>query len=166
MIAELRRHGALAALAALGAGAIASAAPSPAAPQYLSRGDRVPAFEAERLDGGRRQVSFAKGSATVLLFFLSSCPTCHKMIPEWNRAYARRSPRLEVVGVLMDREPPGFFSVLPVDFPVIRSPGREFARTFRVERVPLTIRVEGGGLVDDVGAGLLDPIRLSQLFRP
>jgi hypothetical protein len=35
-----------------------------------------------------------------------------------------------------------------------------------VNRAPLTLRVTGGGKVEDVGLGLLDPIRVGELFRP
>jgi thiol-disulfide isomerase/thioredoxin len=50
-------------------------------PNSPSVGDVVPAFDAQRIDGTTQKVSFPKGSTTVLLFFLSGCPTCHKMIP-------------------------------------------------------------------------------------
>jgi hypothetical protein len=118
------------------------------------------------VDGSTREISYPKGSTTVLLFFLSSCPTCHRMLPEWNRAFERRGKGLNVIGVMLDREPPGWFTVNPVAFPVVRSPGREFLDAHRVHRVPVTVRVGAGGRVQEVGQGILDPIRLGQLFRP
>jgi len=36
----------------------------------------------------------------------------------------------------------------------------------KVNRAPTTLRVSAGGAVDDVGLGLLDPIRLGELFKP
>ena len=113
-----------------------------------------------------RTLGIFLGILTVLLFFLSSCPTCHRMLPEWNRAFERRPRGLNVVAVMLDREPPGWFTVNPVAFPVVRSPGREFLDAYRVHRVPVTVRVGAGGKVTDVGRGLLDPIRLGELFRP
>jgi thiol-disulfide isomerase/thioredoxin len=141
-----------------------SAAPSP--PPLLAVGDTVPSFDAEGLDGPVQHVDYRKGSVTVILFFLSSCPVCHKMIPEWNRAYERRPKTLRVVGVMLDHEPPGFFMATPVSFPVLRSPGVEFARTFKLQKVPMTVRVAAGGKVEDVGVGQLDLIRLGEIFRP
>jgi thiol-disulfide isomerase/thioredoxin len=141
-----------------------SAAPSP--PPLLAVGDTVPSFDAEGLDGAVQHVDYRKGSVTVLLFFLSGCPVCHKMIPEWNRAYERRPKGLRVVGVMLDREPPGFFMATPVSFPVLRSPGVEFARTFKLQKVPMTVRVVAGGKVEDVGVGQLDLIRLGEILRP
>lgn len=152
-------HGNEAVLAAQGA------ASTPTPTPILAPGDVVPPFDAEGLDGVVKHVGFPKGSTTLLLFFLSSCPTCHKMIPEWNKAYEKRSRGLDVLGVLMDREPPGFFMATPVLFPVVRSHGRQLAQTYRIHRVPLTLRVGPGGKVEDAGMGALDPIRLGEIFR-
>ena len=142
--------------------------PAAAAPPEIQPavGDVVPAFSADAIDGSRREVAFPKGSQTVLVFFLSSCPTCHRMLPEWNRAWERRPKGLTVIGVLLDKEPPGWFAVNPVAFPVLRSPGRAFLETYKVQRVPVTMRIGPGGKVLDVGQGPLDPIRLGELFRP
>jgi hypothetical protein len=119
-----------------------------------------------RIDGQPQKVEFPDGSKTVLLFFLSSCPSCHKMIPEWNRAYERRPEGLTVLGVIMDQEPPGFWSTMSIAFPVVRAPGRQFLRGLNVNRAPLTLRVVGGGTVEDLALGVTDPIRLGELFKP
>jgi len=135
--------------------------PAPVAPGYV-----VPEFTAQAVDGSTRQVAYPKGSATVLLFFLSSCPTCHKMLPEWNRAYQRRPKNVTVVGVLLDRAPAGFFEAYPVAFPVVQSPSREFLQSYKVSRTPTTIRVGAGGRVENHGVGIIDPITLGGYFRP
>jgi len=135
--------------------------PGPVAPGYL-----VPEFSAQAVDGSTRHVAYPKGSATVLLFFLSSCPTCHKMLPEWNRAYQRRPKNVNVVGVLLDRAPAGFFEAYPVAFPVVQSPSRDFLQTYKVSRTPTTLRVAAGGKVENHGVGILDPITLGEYFRP
>ena len=137
--------------------------PSPSPPQ-MTPGDVIPPFDAEGVDGVMHHVSFGK-QPTILLFFLSSCPHCHKQIPDWNRAFERRPPGVNVLGVMLDHEPPGFFVALPVSFPVVYAPSREFSRTLKITRVPLTVRVGPGGKVEDVGSGPTDPIRLGELFR-
>jgi hypothetical protein len=126
----------------------------------------LPPFEARALDGSVKRIAYPKGKTTVLLFFLSSCPTCHKMIPEWNRAFARRAPEVEIWGVILDQEPPGFFDLMPVAFPVLRSPGLEFTRAHNINRVPLTLRVAPGGRIEDLSLGQIDPIRVGELLRP
>jgi len=156
-------------LAAAAAGAALQAAQEPSqAPAQLApgKGEIIPAFETLGIDGQAHKVAFPKGSKTVLLFFMSGCPHCHKMIPEWNRAYDRRPADVKVFGVLMDQEPPGFWSTMPVSFPVLRSPGREFLRQLNVNRVPLMVRVGDGGRIDDVQMGETDLIRLGELFKP
>jgi hypothetical protein len=146
--------------------ALSSTMSTPTVAESPSPGDVFPAFDAESVNGGVHRVEFPKGSRTVLLFFLSSCSVCHKMIPEWNRAYERRPKTLQVFGVLLDREPPGFFAVTPLAFPVLRAPSREFLQARKISRVPVTLRVGQGGKVEDVAVGIVDPIRLGEIFRP
>src|SRR5262249_50867470 len=71
-------------------------------PLSPSKGDVVPAFETLGVDGKPAKVDFPKGSKTVLLFFLSGCPHCHRMIPEWNKAFERQPKGVKIVGVIMD----------------------------------------------------------------
>src|SRR5262249_15673024 len=140
----------------------ASGVPGPDAPAI---GQTIPVFDAQKVEGGVEHVAFPKGSSTVLLFFLSGCPTCHKMRPQWSRAYARRPTGLTVRGGVRDQEPRGFFQSVPISFPVVRSPGRVFLNGINVRRAPVTLRVAAGGKVEDVSLGLVDQIRLGQLFR-
>jgi hypothetical protein len=163
-LAARSRVALLAACAALAAAPLRAQAPS--APLSPAKGEVIPSFETLGVDGKAVKVDFPKGSKTLLLFFLSGCPTCHKMIPEWNRAFERRAKTLKVLGVIMDQEPPGFWGTMPIAFPVVRSPGREFLTGLHVNRAPLTLRVGEGGKVDDVALGLVDPIRLGELFAP
>ncbi len=135
-------------------------------PALPAVGDIVPAFEAVGLDGNPVKIDYAKGSSTVLFFFLSGCPSCHKMIPVWNRGFERKPQALRAYGVLLDKEPPGFFTATPISFPVLRGPGGEFNRTYKLNRVPITLRVGPGGRVLDVGVGPVDAIRLGQLLQP
>lgn len=129
-------------------------------------GETVPAFDAVSLAGRVEHVDFPKGSATVLLFFLSSCSHCHKMIPLWNRAFDLKAKGVRVHGVILDQEPPGFFTALPVSFPVLRTPGRNFTESIKVYRTPTALRVGPGGTIEDVQVGVVDAIRVGELFRP
>jgi hypothetical protein len=156
----------LAAAAGAVSAAAQGAAPTIVPPDAPSKGDVVKAFETTSIDGKAQKVDFPGGSKTVLLFFLSGCPACHKMIPEWNSAYTRKPKQLRVIGLLMDQEPPGFWSSISIRFPVLRAPSRELLRKLHVNRVPLTVRVGEGGRIEDVVLGVVDPIRLGELFRP
>jgi thiol-disulfide isomerase/thioredoxin len=134
--------------------------------QHPTLGDTLPALETQAVDGSSRHVTYPKGITTVLLFFSSGCPVCHRMIPEWNRAYEKRAKGVEIVGVIVDREPPGFFTTMPIAFPVVRMPSGDFANAHKIKRVPLTLRIAPGGKIEDLGLGVLDPIRLGELLRP
>jgi thiol-disulfide isomerase/thioredoxin len=140
--------------------------PPTAPPPGPSKGDIVPAFETLGVDGKPQKVDFPKGSKTVLLIFSSGCPHCQKMIPEWNSAYERKPKDLRVVGMLTDHETPTFWTLFPVSFRVVRSPGYQFLRDLKVNRVPLMLRVAEGGRIEEVLSGETDPIRLGELFRP
>jgi hypothetical protein len=142
--------------------ALASPSPSPAP----AADDIIPAFDAEGLAGLPVHVAFPKGSQTVLIFFMSGCPHCQRMIPLWNGAFEHKSPKLTVLGVLMDREPPGFFQAMPISFPVLRAPSNSFLHSLKIRSAPVTMRVGDGGRVTDVALGELDGIRLGQLFAP
>jgi len=165
--------GSLACLAVLVAGAAWLAAenlptkvPAAPAPVVLKPGEMVSPFDAEGLDGVTRRIVFPKKTVTILLFFSSGCPHCHKMIPIWNKWFDMKPSNLAVVGIIIDKEPQGFFERMPIHFPVLRSPGSSLLETFKVARIPLTLRIEPGGKVEEVGLGELDPIRLGQIFRP
>jgi peroxiredoxin len=155
--------------------------PVPPGPPPISpaKGEVVPAFETLGMDGKAWKVDFPKGSKTVLLFFLSGCPHCHKMVPEWNRAFEKHPRDLRILGVIMDPDqtPASFWQTMPIAFPVLRSPGSQFLRSINVNRAPLTLRVAEGGRVEDLAIGELcsggapagtcvDAITLGQLFAP
>jgi len=55
---------------------------------------------------------------------------------------------------------------MEIAFPVVRSPGRQFLQELNVNRAPLTLRVGGGGTIEDLALGVTDPIRLGELFKP
>ena len=140
------------------------AAPEPV-PSPLP-GEIVPEFDAVALAGKVEHVAFPKGSATVLLFFLSSCPHCHQMIPRWNQAFDLKPKDLRVFGIILDQEPPGFFTAMPVRFPVLRTPGRDFTTSLKVLRTPTALRVGPGGKIEDVQVGVVDSIKAGEIFRP
>ncbi len=65
-----------------------------------------------------------------------------------------------------DQAPPTFLSTMAIAFPVLRSPGQQFLRGLNVNRAPLTLRVGEGGRIEDLALGVIDPIRLGELFAP
>jgi hypothetical protein len=154
------------ALAVMAAAAAPLRADDTTPPPVLKVGEVIAPFDAQGVDGTLKKMTFTGPHSTVFLFFLSSCQTCHRMIPQWNRAFQRKPANLQVIGVLMDQEPPNFFQSFPIAFPVVRSPSREFLQKLKVSRAPLMLRVGKGGKVEDVSMGYVDPIRVGEVFRP
>jgi thiol-disulfide isomerase/thioredoxin len=156
-------------LAAAG-GAAEAPAPRPTPVPSPAPGDVIAPFEAMGIDGKKQSLDFPKGSKTLLLFFLSGCSHCHKMIPEWNRAFKEKAASLTVRGVVIDADPPGvppaFFIMMPIDFPVLRTPGRAVLDKMKVYKVPQMVRVGPGGKVEDAAQGEIDRMRIGQLFKP
>lgn len=143
-----------------------TAASRQAAPweSFIAVGDRVPEFEAERIDGEARRVDYGGGD-TVLLFFLSRCPTCHEMFADWNEAYGSSRGDVEVLGVMLDREPADFFDSHPIDFPVVRAAHHLWSK-YGVRKVPLTVRVSSEGIVTAVADHEADAAEIARVFLP
>jgi thiol-disulfide isomerase/thioredoxin len=162
--------GSLAAWGGAGEAPRPEAGPRPTPVPATAVGDVIAPFEAMGIDGQKHTVDFPKGSKTVLLFFLSGCPHCHKMIPEWNRAFKAKPASLKVQGVVIDPDPPGapaaFFIMMPIEFPVLRTPGRAVLDAMKVFRVPVMMRVGPGGKVEDVAQGEMDRMRVEAMFKP
>ena len=152
-------------LGARPAGAGAPQAPPEPVPSPLP-GEIVPEFTAVAVAGRVEQVDYPKGTVTLLLFFLSSCPHCHQMLPRWSEAYTRRPKGVRAYGIILDQEFPGFFTAMPVTFPVLRTPSRDFASSLKVMRTPTALRVGPGGKIEDVQVGVKDIMSVGELFRP
>lgn len=158
----------LAPLAALAQVALPSSAPTRPAPgqEGPKLGSYMPALETTGLNNVDYRIDFpVQGPATVLLFFSPGCPHCKKMVPEWNAAFAAKPEGLKVLGVSMEKPPPGFFAAVPFSFPVViaRQP-RQVARDVNLLNVPLAVRVAPGGRVEDVVNGVVPPERVQKLF--
>jgi len=76
-----------------------------------------------------------------------------------------RPPKVAMIGILLDREPPGSSSRFR-SRSVLRAPSRALLDDYKIARVPLTLRIGPGGVVEEVGPGPLDGIRMGQIFRP
>jgi hypothetical protein len=148
--------------------AAADAPPAPPAPAVptMSPGDIMPTFDATALDGSTTQIRFPKGHVTVMVFFLSSCHVCHSMMPEWNRAFERMPEGIHMIGVMLDKAPPRVLADLAIQFPVVYMPEDPFRQQIKVHRVPQTMRIKEGGVIEDVAMGKIDAMRLGEFFGP
>jgi hypothetical protein len=131
----------------------------------LRAGDAVPAFTTVNVAGQPFRVAFPENRRTVLLVFLASCSTCQAQLPLWKEAFARRPEGTDVVGVLVDQEPPGYWDGHAVPFDVVRAPGREFMREqYRLRHAPSTLRIGPNGRVEDLAVGAAPGRRIQEIF--
>ena len=127
------------------------------------RRDRLPGLAARRNLAAR---GFPEGQEHPRPVLPQQLPGVSPDDPARNDYYSRRPKDLAVYGVMLDREPPGFFDAMPIAFPVLRSPGPALHPMFKLRHVPFLARVAPGGRVDSVSEGITDPIKLGELFRP
>jgi thiol-disulfide isomerase/thioredoxin len=132
----------------------------------LAPGSPAPDFAVQGLASAKAApLEYATGAPTVLLFFLSSCPHCKQLIPHWNKAYEKRGAGVKVVGVMLDREPPGFFQMVSIAFPVVHAVDpRGVGRSFRISQVPMTVRVDARRAIEAVEVGEVKDERLAEIF--
>jgi peroxiredoxin len=116
----------------------------------LKAGQAAPAFELERLDGGRVSLGgILEQGPAVIVFFKVSCPTCQMALPYLDRL---RGGALPVYAVSQDdaartRE---FLKMFPLRMPVLldaAAQGYPASRAYGVEYVPSLFVIERDGTI-------------------
>ncbi|RKN42745.1 TlpA family protein disulfide reductase [Micromonospora endolithica] len=105
----------------------------------------------------------------VINVWASWCPPCRKELPAFQRLSERTAGQLRVVGV-NSRDGRGaaqsFGEDFGVRFPMLFDQGEAFQRALERNAIPLTVLVDGQGIVRHVDAsGALDDARLAELVR-
>ncbi len=125
----------------------------------LREGQRGPAFELERLSGGRAALAAWQDRLVVLNFWATWCTPCTIEMPTLEalwRAYRDRG--LVVAGVSVDRGAPRaliepYVRNLGLTFPILLDPEMATARAWRVTGLPATFIVRPGGEVAGMAVG-------------
>lgn len=131
----------------------------------LHKGDTVPAFTTVDVGGRPLQVSFPENRRTIILVFLASCSVCERQVPLWTEAFATRPPHTDVVAILVDQEPPGYWTDHPLPFTIVRTPSREFLHEqYHLHSAPSMLRVGPNGRVEDIQVGLASNARIHEIF--
>lgn len=100
---------------------------------------------------------FRGDTANLLLVFRSTCPTCERALPAWNRLAGNGDWTTTAVGL----ERPGPAAAyagahLPAARAAVPSDIREFTRRFRIGVVPTTLLIDRGGHLVARHAGPLE----------
>lgn len=125
----------------------------------LKEGQRGPAFDLERFDGGRAGLETWKDRLVVLNFWATWCTPCTVEMPTLEALWREfRDRGLVVVGISVDRGAPRavlepYLRNLGLTFPVLLDPDMETARAWRVTGLPATFVIRPGGEVAGMALG-------------
>lgn len=137
-------------------------------PALLPRvGARIERLEGLSLDGSKVEVPFSgRGEATLLFVFSTECGICNLNWPNWQAIArsVRNEPYRVVYADIQSRVGPDYLVRYGIEDATVLAEvdaGSQVALNLRV--TPLTILLNGNGVVMRVWAGLLDRGQLSDL---
>ncbi len=127
------------------------------------RGDTIPDFELEDLDGNSMRLSQFRGHPVIVDFWATWCPPCRKQIPELKELYSRfhKTNGLVIIGVACDtiqgdglKEIAPFVKKFKINYPVLLA-SEPVVDSLGVEAIPTTLFIAPDGhLVQKImGAG-------------
>jgi peroxiredoxin len=129
-------------------------------PMAWSPGETLPVVTLLSLTGERLELRVSGESHPVLLFIFSpTCSICTQNIPVWKELFDEAKNRsAEVVGisVLDSVRTSRYVEQHQLPWNVFCVAGREGFQALRVERVPMTLLVEGSGTVNEAIRGRLN----------
>jgi cytochrome c biogenesis protein CcmG/thiol:disulfide interchange protein DsbE len=132
-------------------------------PATFAQGEPLPAFDLERLDGGRLTNADVAGRVMVINVWAAWCPPCRAEAPVLKRVeVAADSERVAFLGVARDNDPDesrDFLEDHGITFLNATGDG-SFARALRVSGLPTTFVVDASG---DIVARHFGPISESKL---
>lgn len=127
--------------AALAALTVAAAADAPAAPD----------FALPSMAGGNHRLSEHRGEVVALVFWASWCGDCRRELERFERL--RRTygnVGFAVLGVSLDDQPArarALADAAGIGYPVLSDAGKDVARIYRVEDLPLIVLIDRNGVV-------------------
>lgn len=138
----------------------APSGPPPAAhTTALTPGSALPVVPLISLSGEQLELRAPGGSRPVLLFIFSpTCSICHETLPTWKEIYQEAKSRaIEVVGlsVLDPSRTAQYVRTNEVPWNVYCLAGKSAADILHIERVPMTLLLDGSGEISIVMGGRL-----------
>ena len=132
----------------------------------LDPGEEVPAepwlVDAQTGDS----MSFQPGAAHLLLVFRSTCPTCERAVPAWNRLSKRAAWTTTAIGLESPETAAGYAEDhLPEARAAVPRDIERFTARFRIGVVPTTLVIDRGGRLVAGHAGPLEESDIDMLRR-
>ncbi|MBK8262410.1 MAG: TlpA family protein disulfide reductase [Nannocystis sp.] len=113
----------------------------------------APPLRAAAIDGRTIDTAALRGRVYVVEFFASYCEPCKRSLPALRRL-AERDRELVVIGIGEDDQralTEAMAATYTLPFPVVHDVGNVIASRFRLDSLPLTVVVDGDGLVRWLG---------------
>jgi peroxiredoxin len=135
----------------LGLGAALVLIGDPVEPQ-LVRGNRAPAFDLPRLEGGGRVALEDLGGQVALVnFWATWCKPCEEEMPAMERLFSRLSPDgFQLVAIAVDEDTEDvrrFQERLGVSFPILLDPDQTVSRAYQTTGFPESLLVDVDGRI-------------------
>lgn len=117
----------------------------------LQAGDSIPDFEVVMADGTVVTDDMLKNTASVIMFFHTSCPDCQQVLPQMQRIYDEYASE-GVSFVLISREDSDegislFWKENNLSMPYSAQKDRVVYEKFAKERIPRVYICEKGGII-------------------
>ncbi len=136
----------------------------------VSAGEPAPAFDFERLQGGRVTLQDLRGKTLLLDFWATWCPPCVLEIPELNAVYeAHRQDGVELLAISVDgderEELARWAEEHGIRYPVVLG-NTEVARAYGAYQFPFHVLVgPDGRVLERLTPGFHDREELSELLE-
>jgi peroxiredoxin len=122
-----------------------------AEPAYRWLGQSAPNFALKATSGANFRLSESRGDVVIIAFWSSACGQCGQQLATLSRLVdTYRSAGLGALAVnVQDSQSAAveFALAHPVSFPVLLDPGKEVARRYRVDNLPMLMLVDRAGVV-------------------
>jgi peroxiredoxin len=131
------------------------------------RGSTVPDVELTTLDGERIRLADLRGRRVVVNLWATWCGPCRRELPHFA-AFARRTPREQVVVIGVSKEGPGvlrpFVEKERLGYPIASADTGTWPEPFAsVRSIPTTFFIDRNGLIQFVKVGYLSEEKLAAL---
>jgi peroxiredoxin len=135
------------------AGLLAVAAAASAATQLL--GAEAPDFVLKSLSGKNLRLSEYRGEVVMLSFWATWCGDCRAQLEELGAMRERyQDAGIELLAVSLDQNARQAGEVAAgASFPVLHDPAGDVGRLYDVERMPVMVLIDRGGVVREVFEG-------------
>jgi peroxiredoxin len=133
--------------------------PIPPSISSLKPGEHVKPFRVKTLDGNDGVIDCSDTAKKYLLcVFSTSCSHCERTIPFWQMIANNRPQYWEVIGISLQggEETKTFVADNKISFSTVTAANDTgFEREYKIPRIPATILIRGGGVVEQMWIGEL-----------